>query len=115
MVRLDTKSPLLHVVEALNQEYCFPVIKSLPGTVRLATKASHHVTTVILIPFSIKELLHEGWGPPRPPHKVANAAPDQVRGLAEISIPSVERMPMHGVASVPPVTLFKPHIAVVQL
>jgi hypothetical protein len=30
VVSVDTKPPLVHVVEALTQEYCFPVTKSLP-------------------------------------------------------------------------------------
>jgi hypothetical protein len=29
-VSVGTKSPLVHVVEALTQEYCFPVTKYLP-------------------------------------------------------------------------------------
>jgi hypothetical protein len=33
-----------------------------------------------LIPGSTKELLHKGWGSPRPPHKVVVAAPHQVGG-----------------------------------
>ena len=30
LVAVDTKPPIVHVVEALNQEYCFPATKSLP-------------------------------------------------------------------------------------
>jgi hypothetical protein len=30
VVSVGTKPPLVHVVEALTQEYCFPVTKSLP-------------------------------------------------------------------------------------
>jgi hypothetical protein len=30
VVSVGTKSPLVHVVEELTQEYCFPVTKSLP-------------------------------------------------------------------------------------
>jgi hypothetical protein len=30
VVSVGTKPPLFHVVEALIQEYCFPVTKSLP-------------------------------------------------------------------------------------
>ena len=39
VVSVGTKPPLVHVVEALNQEYHFPVTKSLSGTPWLATKA----------------------------------------------------------------------------
>ena len=35
-------------------------------------------TTVTLVPISTKELLHKGWGSPRPPHKVVITAPHQV-------------------------------------
>ena len=37
-------------------------------------------TTVTLIPISTKELLHKGWGSPRPLHKVVVAASHQVGG-----------------------------------
>ena len=37
-------------------------------------------TMVTLILISTKELLHKGWGSPRPPHKVVHAAPHQVGG-----------------------------------
>ena len=37
-------------------------------------------TMVTLILNSTKELLHEGWGSPHPPHKVVVAAPHQVGG-----------------------------------
>jgi hypothetical protein len=30
VVSIITKSPLVHVAEALTEEYCFPVTKSLP-------------------------------------------------------------------------------------
>jgi hypothetical protein len=30
VVSVGTKPPLVHVVEALTQEYCFPITKSLP-------------------------------------------------------------------------------------
>jgi len=30
VVSVGTKPPLIHVVEALNQEYCFSATKSLP-------------------------------------------------------------------------------------
>jgi hypothetical protein len=30
VVLVGTKPPLVHVVEALTQEYCFPVTKSVP-------------------------------------------------------------------------------------
>ena len=36
MVRLGTKPPLLHVVEALYREYCFSATKSLPRCDQLA-------------------------------------------------------------------------------
>jgi hypothetical protein len=44
MVSVGTKPPLVHVVEALTQEYYFPVTKSLPrapldSPQRLATQA----------------------------------------------------------------------------
>jgi hypothetical protein len=34
VVSVGTKPPLVHVVEAPTQEYCFPVTKSLPSRVR---------------------------------------------------------------------------------
>ena len=37
--------------------------------------------TVTLIPFFTKELVHEGWGSPRPLYKAINAAPHQAGGL----------------------------------
>ena len=49
------------------------------GSSWLATKVCQ-VTMVILIPLSTKELLHEGWGSPRPPHKDVDAAPHQAEG-----------------------------------
>ena len=42
--------------------------------------SSMNKTTVTLIPISTKELLHKGWGSPRPLHKVVHAAPHQVGG-----------------------------------
>ena len=47
--------------------------------------------TVTLIPISTKELLHKGWGSPRPPHKVVHTAPHQVGGL--LTLPASLKAP----------------------
>ena len=39
-----------------------------------------NIITVTLIPVSTKKLHREGWGSPRPPHKVVDATPHQVGG-----------------------------------
>jgi hypothetical protein len=82
VVSVGTKPSLVHIVEAL--EYCIPITKSLPELFLtrhegLATKALAKFP-VTLMPLSTKELLHEGWGSPRPPHKVVDAAPHQAGG-----------------------------------
>jgi hypothetical protein len=69
-----TKPSLVHVVEALTQEFCFPVTKSLPrapldSPQRLATRHSPS-SLGHLDAASTKELLHLGRGSPHPPHKV---------------------------------------------
>ena len=79
MVRLGTKLLLLHAVEALYREYHFSATKSLPGLF-LPRHQGLQVTTVTLTPGSIKELLHEGLGFPRPPRKYVDAAPHQAGG-----------------------------------
>ena len=53
VVRLATKAPLLHVVEALT--------KSIDSR-QSSLFHGHRVTTVTLIQISNKELLHKGWG-----------------------------------------------------
>ena len=80
VVSLGTKPPLVHVVEALYREYYFLVTKSLSGPSWLTTN-SCQITMVTLASGSTKELLHEGWGSPCPPHKVFVAAPNQAGGL----------------------------------
>jgi hypothetical protein len=82
VVSVGTKPSLVHIVEAL--EYCIPITKSLPELFLtrhegLATKALAKFP-VTLMPLSTKELLHEGWGSPRPPHKAVVAAPHQAGG-----------------------------------
>ena len=42
--------------------------------------SSVNTITVTLIPLSTKELAHEGWGSPRPLHRVVDAAPHQAIG-----------------------------------
>src|SRR6185503_20575021 len=48
-------------------------------------------TMVTLIPISTKELLHKGWGSPRPPHKVVHAASHQVGG--SLTLPASLKAP----------------------
>ena len=72
VVSVGTKPPLVHVVEALTQEYCFPVTKSLPrapldSPLRYSPSSLGHLDAA-----STKELLHQGRGSPRPPHKVSS-------------------------------------------
>jgi hypothetical protein len=76
MVSLGTKPTLVHVVEALTQEYCFSVTKSLPrapldSPQRLATKALAKLPCH-LDAASTKELLPQGRESPRLPHKVSS-------------------------------------------
>ena len=79
MVRLGTKPLLLHVVEAVYQEYRFSATKSLPELF-LCCHQGLQVTTVTLAPGSTRELLHEGWGSPCSPHKDVDATPLQDGG-----------------------------------
>ena len=85
MVRLATKPFLLHVVEALYREHCFSAIKSLPELF-LPRHQGLQVTSVMLASGSTKELLHEEWGSPRPPHKYVDAAPHQVGGSLTLPV-----------------------------
>jgi len=84
VVSVGTKLPLIHVVEALTQEYCFPITKSLPRCPltchKVSTTKAHAKFLVHLDVISTKELLQEGRGSPRPPHKVIDVAPHQARG-----------------------------------
>jgi hypothetical protein len=62
VVSVGTKPPLVHVVEALIQEYCFPVTKSLPrapldSPLRHSPSSLDHLDAA-----SAKELLHQGRG-----------------------------------------------------
>src|SRR5688572_20835490 len=66
VVSVGTKPPLVHVVEALAQEYYFPITKSLPGhpltyhkgsATKVHAKFPDHLDVV-----STKELLHEVRG-----------------------------------------------------
>ena len=68
VVSIGTKPPLVHVIEALNQECCFSATKSLPQQPWPAMKTRpprlKPSFSVTLIPLSTKELLHEGMGSP---------------------------------------------------
>src|SRR6185312_5583231 len=66
---LPQRRPYIHVVEALT--------KSIASGNQVS---SVNTITVTLIPFSTKELVHEGRGSPRPPYKFVVAAPYQVGG-----------------------------------
>ena len=57
---LPQRHTYIHVVEALT--------KSIASR-QSSLFRRHRVTTVILIPGTTKELVHEGRGSPRPPHK----------------------------------------------
>jgi hypothetical protein len=76
VVSVGTKPPLVHIVEAITQEYCFPITKSLPrapldSPQRLAIKALSSSSLSHLDVASTKELLHQGRGSPRPLYKVS--------------------------------------------
>ena len=64
MVRLATRHIYIHVVIALTKS-----IATRPPSLFREHNHGH------LAPGSIKELLHKGWGSPRPPHKDVIAAP----------------------------------------
>jgi hypothetical protein len=88
--RCGTKPPLVHIVEALTQEYCFSVIKSLPrapldSPQRLATEALAKLLGH-LDAASTKELLHQGRGSPRPPAQSVLATPHQAGGSITIPV-----------------------------
>jgi hypothetical protein len=64
MVSVGTKPSLVHVVEALTQEYCFRVTKSLP---RAPLDSPQRLATYALakLPWSPWCRLHYGASPPR--------------------------------------------------
>jgi hypothetical protein len=76
VVSVGTNPPLVHVVETLTQEYCFPVIKSLPSAPLDSPqrKPLMHLPSSLghLDAASTKELLHQGRGSPHPLHKVSS-------------------------------------------
>jgi hypothetical protein len=75
VVSVGTKPALVYVIEALTQEYCFPVTKSLQEHHLTHHKGSplRHSPSSLghLDAASTKELLHLGRGSPRPSHKVS--------------------------------------------
>ena len=76
-------SLLVHVVEAINKSIASWPLSLFRGHLNLPRRLGHQGTRkflVTLIPFSTKELLHEGWGSPCPLHKAVNAAPYQAGG-----------------------------------
>jgi hypothetical protein len=90
VVSVGTKSPLVHIVEALTQGYCFPVTKSLQ---------EHHLTRHKCLPLrhspssfdhldaaSTKELLHQGRGSPRPPHTVFSPLHTKPKGRRRLPV-----------------------------
>ena len=74
VIRFDTKS-LLHPRCSSTQSKV-----SLPGN----QVSSVNTITVTLIPLSTKELAHEGWGSPRPPHKVVDCGSTALINLAQV-------------------------------
>ena len=66
---LPQRHPYIHVVEAPT--------KSIASGNQVS---SVNTITVTLNLLSAKELLHRGWGSPRPPHKIVDAAPHQAGG-----------------------------------
>jgi len=58
-------SLLVHVVEAINKSIASRPLSLFRGHLNLPRRLGHQGTRkflVTLIPFSTKELLHEGWG-----------------------------------------------------
>jgi hypothetical protein len=89
VVSVDTKPPLVHAVEALTQEYCFPVTKSLPRApldspqrppLRHSPSSLGHLDAA-----STKELLHQGRGVSTPPTQSVLTTAHQVGGLKTIA------------------------------
>ena len=66
---LPQRHPYIHVVEALT--------KSIASSNQVSSVNTIMVTFILL---STKELLHRGWGSPRAPHKIIDAAPHQAGG-----------------------------------
>jgi hypothetical protein len=89
VVSVGTKPPLVHVVEALTQEYCFPITKSLPRApldspglpLRHLLSSLGHLDAA-----STKELLHQGRGSPRPPHKVSSPLHTKPEGRRRLPV-----------------------------
>jgi hypothetical protein len=75
VVSVGTKPPLVQAVQALTQEYCFPVTKFSQEHHLTCHKGSplRHSPSSLghLDAASTKELLHLGRGPPCPLHKVS--------------------------------------------
>jgi hypothetical protein len=81
VLSVGTKLPLVHVVEALTQEYWFPVTKYLPKSpldlpLRHSPSSLGHLDVA-----STKEVLHLGRGSPRPPHKVFSSLHTKPEGF----------------------------------
>jgi hypothetical protein len=90
VVSVDTKPPLVHAVEALTQEYCFPVTKSLPRApldspqrppLRHSPSSLGHLDAA-----STKELLHQGRGVSTPPHKVSSPLHTKSEGRRRLPV-----------------------------
>ena len=69
VVWIAQRRPYIHVVEALT--------KSIASGNHVSSVNTITVTFILL---STKELLHRGWGSPRPPHKIVDAALHQAGG-----------------------------------
>jgi hypothetical protein len=90
VVSVGIKPPLVHIVEALIQQYCFLVTKSLPrapldSPQKLATYALAKLPCH-LDAASTKELLHLGRGSPRPPHKVSSTLHTKSEGRRQLPV-----------------------------
>jgi hypothetical protein len=90
VVSVGTKRPLVHIVEALTQEYCFLVTKSLPRApldspqslaLRHSPSSLGHLDAA-----STKELLHQGRGSPCPPHKVSSLLHTKPEGRRRLPV-----------------------------
>jgi hypothetical protein len=89
MVSVGSKPPLVNVVEALTQEYCFPVTKSQEHPLirhkgsplrHSPSSLGHHDAA------STKELLRLGRGSPRPPHKVSSPLHTKPEGRRRLPV-----------------------------
>ena len=77
----------IHVVEALTKS----IVSQQSSLFR-----GHRVTTVTLIPIATKELLHKGWGSPRPPHKECRRRSTPSRRVVDMPrVTKTPRRPAH--------------------